>query len=521
EVKQLAQAILEILKYLHSCQPSVIHRDIKPSNILLSDRSGNSVGQVYLVDFGSVQNVAAKNNTITVVGTYGYMPPEQFGGRVQPASDLYSLGATLIYLVTGEHPADLPETELKIEFEEFCNLSPGFSNWLKQITNPSLSNRFTSATQALAELSACKNYQGQETKKFVQPPNSKIILRQNDDSWEAIMPPKNFHWQGKLNTISIILFCWLPSAVIIIALLMGIPIETVLEQSIQHFGIWAGATLAAVVSSYQFFKPMLTNRRLKIDSSAVILMEQVFGFNLDCIFARGKNTLEKLEINTVHNINNVFFSFNIYLAGDKFELVNNHDYPVTSQDIDWLAEELSIWLNHPLSKTGVTDNCDLSEDYFVRGVAYCYSGDHQSAMFNFRRKTILEPTASNYYNLAAIQFTQEMYADALKSFNSCIKLDDRLKFAYYGRANIHFEFNNPEALQDFNTANNLEKSAEDKSHLNDEHGYYFRGLAKYQIGKNLTQALEDFEQAKKIAAKHQYKDLEDKAIALINEINGN
>ncbi|MEM7592934.1 MAG: protein kinase, partial [Cyanobacteria bacterium P01_A01_bin.83] len=47
EVKQLAQAILEILKYLHSCQPSVIHRDIKPSNILLSDRSGNSVGQVY------------------------------------------------------------------------------------------------------------------------------------------------------------------------------------------------------------------------------------------------------------------------------------------------------------------------------------------------------------------------------------------------------------------------------------------------------------------------------------------
>ncbi|MGL5059665.1 MAG: serine/threonine protein kinase [Microcoleus sp.] len=102
EVKQLAKALLEILRYLHGQQPQVIHRDIKPSNILLGDKSGNSVGQVYLVDFGSVQTLAAKKgSTITVVGTYGYMPPEQFGGRTVLASDLYSLGATLIYLVTG------------------------------------------------------------------------------------------------------------------------------------------------------------------------------------------------------------------------------------------------------------------------------------------------------------------------------------------------------------------------------------------------------------------------------------
>ncbi|MEG3864050.1 serine/threonine protein kinase, partial [Microcoleus sp. herbarium12] len=100
EVKELAQSLLQILSYLHDQNPPVIHRDIKPSNILLHNRSGNSVGQVYLVDFGSVQNQAAKfGGTITVVGTYGYMAPEQFGGRSVPASDLYGLGATLIYLV--------------------------------------------------------------------------------------------------------------------------------------------------------------------------------------------------------------------------------------------------------------------------------------------------------------------------------------------------------------------------------------------------------------------------------------
>ncbi len=142
EVKQLAKALLDILAYLHQRQPPVIHRDIKPSNILLKNRSGNSVGEVYLVDFGAVQTLATQQGkTVTVVGTYGYMPPEQFGGRAVPASDLYSLGATLIALITKQHPADLPQQDLQIEFEQFTQLSPGFTNWLKWMTHPSLERR--------------------------------------------------------------------------------------------------------------------------------------------------------------------------------------------------------------------------------------------------------------------------------------------------------------------------------------------------------------------------------------------
>ncbi|MGL5060582.1 MAG: serine/threonine protein kinase [Microcoleus sp.] len=142
EVKQLAAALLDILAYLHQRQPPVIHRDIKPSNILLKNRSGNSVGEVYLVDFGAVQTLATQQGkTVTVVGTYGYMPPEQFGGRAVPASDLYSLGATLIALITKQHPADLPQTDLQIEFEQITQLSPGFANWLKWMTHPSLERR--------------------------------------------------------------------------------------------------------------------------------------------------------------------------------------------------------------------------------------------------------------------------------------------------------------------------------------------------------------------------------------------
>jgi serine/threonine protein kinase len=142
EVKQLATALLDILAYLHQRQPPVIHRDIKPSNILLKNRSGNSVGEVYLVDFGAVQTLATQQGkTVTVAGTYGYMPPEQFGGRAVPASDLYSLGATLIALITKQHPADLPQKDLQIEFEQFTQLSPAFTNWLKWMTHPSLERR--------------------------------------------------------------------------------------------------------------------------------------------------------------------------------------------------------------------------------------------------------------------------------------------------------------------------------------------------------------------------------------------
>jgi serine/threonine protein kinase len=151
EVRELAKVLLEILIYLHKRHPPVLHRDIKPSNILIDDRSENSIGKVYLVDFGSVQTLSAQiGATITIVGTYGYMPPEQFGGRAVPASDLYALGATMIHLITGIHPAELPKQNLQIQFpKQFHNTSSDFENWLLALTEPALEQRIDNANQAL------------------------------------------------------------------------------------------------------------------------------------------------------------------------------------------------------------------------------------------------------------------------------------------------------------------------------------------------------------------------------------
>ncbi len=147
ELRELAKQLLQILTILHRRRPPLIHRDLKPSNILLGD-------SVHLIDFGSVQTLASREGgTMTVVGTYGYMPPEQFGGKAVPASDLYSLGATLVYLVTGQHPAELPQVNLRLQFEPLVpHLSEGFVAWLRQLIEPSLSKRFDSATAALQAL---------------------------------------------------------------------------------------------------------------------------------------------------------------------------------------------------------------------------------------------------------------------------------------------------------------------------------------------------------------------------------
>lgn len=153
EVQELLNALLDILIYLHDRYPPVIHRDIKPSNILLGDRSGHSIGKVYLVDFGSVQTLATRaGQTMTVVGTYGYMPPEQFGGNAVPASDIYSLGCTILNLITGSHPADLPQRDLQIQFAQEVDLSPHLIQWLQKATHPSLDKRFSQAAIAKQEL---------------------------------------------------------------------------------------------------------------------------------------------------------------------------------------------------------------------------------------------------------------------------------------------------------------------------------------------------------------------------------
>lgn len=166
EVRDIASQLLEILQYLHQQSPPLIHRDLKPHNIIRNDD-----GRVFLVDFGAVQDVY--NNTLlkgsTVAGTFGYMAPEQFRGLAVPASDLYGLGATILYLLTHRSPADLPQERLKLSFRAHVNISNHFADWLEKMLEPDTSERFLSADVALSALQKQHRFRVQRGNKIGFP----------------------------------------------------------------------------------------------------------------------------------------------------------------------------------------------------------------------------------------------------------------------------------------------------------------------------------------------------------------
>ncbi|MGF1932982.1 MAG: serine/threonine protein kinase [Nostoc sp. ChiQUE02] len=350
EIKQIAKAVLEILIYLHELHPPAIHRDIKPSNILLGERSGNSVGQIYLVDFGSVQTVlGAETGTRTVVGTYGYMPQEQFGGRTVPASDIYSLGATLIYLVTGTHPADLPQKDFRIQFEQAANLSPSFTNWLKWMIEPSLERRFSSAAGAIAALD---KPQPTNLPALVvgKPDGSKIQLIKNWDSLEIIVPSDGFHpsiiFTGLFAIAwnSFILF-WTIGA-------LSAPFPVNIPFALFSLPFWG----AGFFMLYKFIFNLFGRICLRLNPEQITLTRELFAWKFSRPRPSPRQSITKLVYIPKHFTKDsegtrVAVPAQLYiLSGVQKYQVGANDGGIKSEaELEWLAHELSDWLGLPIN----------------------------------------------------------------------------------------------------------------------------------------------------------------------------
>jgi serine/threonine protein kinase len=154
EIKIIAVKILEILVYLQDKIPAIFHRDIRPENILVD----NNI-EVYLLDFG----LASIGNNTTVLNNVmdemlGFMPPEQIHDRkLTESSDLYSLGVTLICLITQTKSKDIGNLvdvyNNKIIFREKASkFNLGFIKWLEKIVEPNPFDRYLNAKLALEAL---------------------------------------------------------------------------------------------------------------------------------------------------------------------------------------------------------------------------------------------------------------------------------------------------------------------------------------------------------------------------------
>ena len=148
-LRKIAGRVLQILEYLQSFSPAVVHRDITPEAIIVTDED-----RVSLVEFGAVQiELAATVGGSTMVGTTGYMAPEQLLGNAVAASDLYALGAVLVHCLTGVAPALLPTHRMRLQWRDRARFGGSrFLDLVDHLVDPNPTERIATATEALAAL---------------------------------------------------------------------------------------------------------------------------------------------------------------------------------------------------------------------------------------------------------------------------------------------------------------------------------------------------------------------------------
>jgi serine/threonine protein kinase len=152
EVRSFLSEVLPILQYIHQSQ--VIHRDIKPPNIMRCRETGRLV----LLDFGAVKECITMEardtshvSTTHFVGTMGFAPPEQLALRATYATDIYAVGVTCLFLLTGRSPAKMgadPRTG-ELRWREFVSVSEPLERLLERMVSASLRDRYQTADQVL------------------------------------------------------------------------------------------------------------------------------------------------------------------------------------------------------------------------------------------------------------------------------------------------------------------------------------------------------------------------------------
>ena len=144
--------VCQIITYLHNLEPPLVHRDIKPANLILR----NIDSCLMLLDFGAVKELGTSLETR--IRVEGYSAPEQYRGKPCPQSDIYGIGATIIFLITGKTPMQYYRYKgAKYEFDisTIPNLAPSLGKVIEKACRSDFRDRYQTAEELSEALAAC------------------------------------------------------------------------------------------------------------------------------------------------------------------------------------------------------------------------------------------------------------------------------------------------------------------------------------------------------------------------------
>jgi hypothetical protein len=141
--REISMQLCDILAHLHGQSVPVIHRDFTPENIMIGANNFTT-----LIDFNVAKQLQS-TATKTVVGKHSYIPPEQFRGKATPQSDIYALGATMYFMLTGEDPEPISSSHPQ---EQNKNVSPALDALVARATAIDTQNRYPDITTLKSDL---------------------------------------------------------------------------------------------------------------------------------------------------------------------------------------------------------------------------------------------------------------------------------------------------------------------------------------------------------------------------------